>query len=141
MKTRNRKGSTKLGVLLFILLCASIALNVILLKGDGILGIGEKSGGGPTVNPPSLPNSESSYLRELAGILKLDVRSEKTSGDMAFDIRQRLNKRLTYSGDVLPLDSFEKASAAIRITKDQETFKAYHEFIRKVAGKTIIVLE
>ena len=141
MKKRNRQGSAKLGVLLFILLCASIALNVILLKGGGVLGIGEKSGGATTVNPSSPPNSESSYLRELAEMLKLDVRPEKTPGDMAFDIQQRLNNRQMYSGEVLPSDSFEKASAAIRITKDQETFKAYHEFIRKVAGKAIIVLE
>lgn len=134
MQTTNHKGSAKLGVL-FI---ASIALNVILLNGCKFLGI---DGRMEPVQPPPVPSSESSYLRELAEVLKLNEGSEKTPGDIAFDIQQCLNNRQKYRGEVLSSESFEKASAAIRISKDQETFKAYHDFISKIAGKTIIVLE
>lgn len=144
MKAKNRKGNAKLGVLLFVLLCASIALNVILLKGDRIVFLGGKAGGDDTANPPPpspQSSSESSYLRELAGMLKLDAGSDKTPGDMAFDIRQRLSNPQKYKGDVLSPESFELTSSAILMTKDRETFKAYHEFISKIAGKPIIVLE
>ena len=141
MHTRHRKGGAKLGVLLFILLIASIVLNVILLNGCEFLGIEGRSGQGRPVQPPPASSSESSYLRELAEVLKLNEGPEKTPGDIAFDIQQCLNNRQKYRGEVLSSDSFEKASAAIRISKDQETFKAYHDFISKIAGKTIIVLE
>ena len=141
MKTRNRKGSAKLGVLLFILLTASIALNVILLNGCEILGIGGRTGGGKSVQMPPVSSAESSYLREIAGILKLNEGPEKTPGDIAFDIRQHLDNRQKYKGDVFSADSFEMACSAIGIQKDQEIFKAYHAFISKIAGKTIIVLE
>lgn len=141
MQTRNRKGGAKLGVLFFILLIASVVLNVILLNGCEFLGIEGRSGQGRPVQPPPASSSESSYLRELAEVLKLNEGPEKTPGDIAFDIQQCLNNRQKYRGEVLSSDSFEKASAAIRISKDQETFKAYHDFISKIAGKTIIVLE
>ena len=141
MKTRNRKGSAKLGVLLFILLIASIALNVILLNGCEILGIGGRTGGGKSVQTPPVSSSESSYLREIAGVLKLNEGPEKAPGDIAFDIRQYLDNRQKYKGDVFSADSFEMACSAIGIQKDQEIFKAYHAFISKIAGKTIIVLE
>lgn len=141
MQTRNRKGGAKLGVLFFILLIASIVLNVILLNGCEFLGIEGRSGQGRPVQPPPAASSESSYLRELAEVLKLNEGPEKTPGDIAFDIQQCLNNRQKYRGEVLSSDSFEKASTAIRISKDQETFKAYHDFISKIAGKTIIVLE
>lgn len=141
MQTRNRKGSAKLGVLFFILLIASIALNVILLNGCEFLGIDGRAGQTKPVKPPPVSSSESSCLRELAEVLKLNEGPEKTPGDIAFDIRQCLNNRQKYRGDVFSSDSFGKANAVIRIPKDQETFKAYHEFISKIAGKTIIVLE
>lgn len=141
MQTRNRKGSAKLGVLFFILLSASIALNVILLNGCEVLGLEGRSCQGQSVQPPQSSGSESSNLRELAEVLKLNEGPDKSPGDIAFDIRQCLDNRQKYRGNVLSSDSFEKASAAIRISKDQETFKAYHEFISKIAGKTIIVLE
>lgn len=141
MTISSNKGSAKIGVLFFILLCASVALNLILLNGCERLGIGSKGREAPPVQPPPVRSSESSYLRELAELLKLNEGVEKTPGDIAFDIRQCLDNRQKYRGDVLSSDSFEKASAAIRITKDQETFKAYHEFISKIAGKTIVVLE
>ena len=141
MQTRNRKGGAKLGVLFFILFTASIALNVILLNGCALLGIEGRARQEKPMQTPSVSSSESSYLRELAEVLKLDEGPDKTPGDIAFDIRQCLTNRQKYRGEVLSSDSFEKASAAIRIAKDQETFKAYHEFIGKIAGKTIVVLE
>ena len=141
MQTTNRKGSAKLGVLFFILLIASIVLNVILLNGCEFLGIDGRMEQGKLMQSPPVSSSESSYLRELAEVLKLNEGSEKTPGDIAFDIQQCLNNRQKYRAEVLSSESFEKASAAIRISKDQETFKAYHDFISKIAGKTIIVLE
>ena len=141
MQTTNHKGSAKLGVLFFILLIASIALNVILLNGCEFLGIDGRAGQTKHVKTKPVSISESNYLRELAEVLKLNEGPEKTPGDIAFDIRQCLKNRQKYRGDVLSSDSFGKASAVIRIPKDQETFKAYHEFISKIAGKTIIVLE
>ena len=141
MQTRNRKGSAKLGVLFFMLFIASIALNVILLNGCEFLGIDGRAGQEKPRQAPPVSSSESNYLRELAEVLKLNEGPEKTPGDIAFDIRQCLNNRQKYRGEVLSSESFEKASAAIRISKDQETFKAYQEFISKIAGKTIIVLE
>lgn len=140
MQTMNRKGGAKIGVLFFILLIASIALNIILLNGCEILGIEGRSGQGKPVQSQT-SSSDLGYLRELAEVLKLNEGPEKTPGDIAFDIRQCLDNRQKYRGNVLSPDSFEKASAAIRISEDQETFKEYHEFIRKIAGKTIIVLE
>jgi len=140
MKTRNRKGSAKLGALFFILLIASIALNVALLNGCEFLGIGSKGRESTTVHSPT-SSSELSYLKEIAGALKLNEGPEKTPGDIAFDIRQCLDNRQKYKGDVLSADSFEMACSAIGIQKDQEIFKAYHAFISKISGKTIIVLE
>lgn len=141
MKIKRDKGSAKIGVLFFILLCASVALNVILLNGCEGLGIGGKAKRANPVQPSQNTISELSYLREIAGVLKLNEGPEKTPGDIAFDIRQCLDNRQKYRGEVLSDDSFEMATSAIGIQKDQETFKAYHAFIRKIAGKTIIVLE
>ena len=141
MQTTNRKGSAKPGVLFFILLIASIALNVILLNGCEFLGIHGRVGQEKPRPTPPVSSSESSCLREIAEVLKLNEGPDKTPGDIVFDIRQCLNNRQKYLGEIFSSDSFEKASAAIRISKDQETFKAYHEFISKIAGKTIIVLE
>ena len=141
MTTRSNKGSAKIGVLFFILLCASVALNVILLNGCEPFGIGSKVRENTPGQPPPAPSSELSYLREIARVLKLNEGPEKTPGDIAFDIRQYLGNRQKYKGDVLSAESFEMACSAIGIQKDQEIFKAYHAFISKIAGKTIIVLE
>lgn len=142
MKTRNQKGNTKLSVLVFILLIASVALNVILINGGGFLvGIGGKATGADANagTPPS--NFESSYLRDLASTLKIEASSDKTPGDMVYEIKRRLGNRMSYHGDVFTPKALESVSSSIVVTKDDATFKAYHEFISKIAGKTIIVLE
>ena len=141
MTTRSNKGSTKIGVLFFILFCASVALNVILLNGCELLGIGGKVRENNPVKTSPVSGSELSYLRELAEVLEIKEGTEKTPGDIAFDIRQCLNNRQKYKGDVLSAVSFEMACSAIGIQKDQDIFKAYHAFISKIAGKTIIILE
>ena len=140
MKTTSQKGSSKLGVLFALLLIISIALNVMFISGHDIFKLGgtTKATGTP---PPSAPSAEAMYLREIAGALKIDETSEKTPGDIAFDIQQRLSKSVKYAGTVLAPEAFAKANSAIRIAKDQETFKSYHDFISKVAGKKLIVLE
>ena len=141
MAIRSNKGSAKIGGLFFILLCASVALNVILLNGCELLGIGGKVRENTHAQPPPAPSSELRYLREIAGVLKLNEGPEKTPGDIAFDIQQCLDNRQKYKGDVLSSDSFETACSAIGVQKDLDIFKAYHAFISKIAGKVIVVLE
>lgn len=143
MKTRNQKGDTKLGVLVFILLIASVTLNVILINGGGFLGIGGKAKGAVanTGTPPPPPSAESSYLCDLASSLNIEASSDKTPGDMVYEIKRRLDNRLSYHGDVLTPQALEGVSSSIVVPKDEATFKAYHEFISKISGKTIIVLE
>ena len=136
-KSATRKGGTTLGLLIGLLLVASIALNVILVSGCDIFKIGGEKGGTPLPPPPS----DDVYLREIASALGIEESPAKTPGDIAFDIKQHLDKQLTYKGKVLAAGAFEKASAAIRISEDRETFKAYHDFISKIAGKKIVVLE
>ena len=84
--------------------------------------------------------SESVYLREIAASLELSPSSDKTPGDIAFDIGQVLNSVQRYKGGVLSDQSFDECKAAIPTSKDTEIFEAYHAFIKKIAGKRIIVV-
>ena len=140
MKTTSQKGSSKIGVLFALIFIISIALNAMFISGCDIFKLGNttKASGTP---PSPTPSAEAMYLREIAGVLKIDETSEKTPGDIAFDIQQHLSKSVKYTGTILAPEAFAKASSAIRIAQDQETFKSYHEFISKVAGKKLIVLE
>ena len=140
MKTTSQKGSSKLGVLFALLLIISIALNVMFMCGCDIfkVGVGTKDAG---ANSPSAPSVEATYLREIAGTLKISATPDKTPGDIAFDIQQRLSKSVKYAGTVLAPEAFAKACSAVRIAEDQITFKSYHEFISKIAGKKLIILE
>ena len=85
--------------------------------------------------------SESVYLREIAASLGLSPSSDKTPGDIAFDIGQVLNNTQRYKGGVLNDQVFDECKAAIPTTKDTETFEAYHVFIKKIAGKRIVILD
>lgn len=138
-KTSKRAGVFP-GVLVVLLLIVSLALNVMSLTGCLTFGGGGKGGKEEGGNAPQ-KSTESTYLRGIAAQLGIDESSDKTPGDIAFDIEQRLRARQVYRGTVLSEDGFQKASWAIRIPADRETFESYHEFIGKVAGKTILVID
>ena len=97
----------------------------------------------PHVQSAQTPSAspESEYLKEIASVLSIPVLREDTPGDLAFKIKQCIGNAERYSGNVLSNESFEKAKSAIRIPEDSETFKAYHAFIKKVAGKKIFVID
>lgn len=88
--------------------------------------------------PSALPESE--YLKEIASVLSIPVLKDDTPGDIAFKIKQCLGNVEHYRVNVLSDASFEKAKSAIRIPVDAETFAEYHKFIKKIAGKRIIVV-
>ena len=140
MKTANQKGSSMIGVLFALLFIISIALNAIFISGCDIFKLGGATKATGTTPPPA-PSAETTYLREIAAALKIDETPDKTPGDVAFDIQQRLSKGVKYNGTVLTPEAFAKASSAIRIAEDQEAFKSYHEFIGKIASKKLIILE
>ncbi len=89
-------------------------------------------------SPPS--QSESTYLKELAEWLSVPIPKDATPDNIAFAIRQALSDSTRYPGEVLSDEAFKECKAAIPTTKDTETFEAYHRFIKKVAGKKVIVL-
>lgn len=126
-------GSSMLGILFTLFFVISIALNVV--GCDFCRGESRES------DSTVISATETIYLREIADILKISVSPEKTSGDIAFEIRQCLSNSITYKGPILSSEAFEKANVAIRITEDREIFKSYHEFINKIAGKRFIILE
>lgn len=90
-------------------------------------------------SPP--PQSESTYLKELAEWLSVPIPKDATPGDIYFSIRQVLSDSTRYPGEVLSDEAFKECKAAIPTTKDTETFEAYHAFIKKVEGKRILVLD
>ena len=138
-KTSKRDGVFP-GVLVVLLLIASLALNVMLLTGCLTINGGGKGGKKEGGNDSRKP-TESTYLRGIAAQLGIDESSDKTPGDIAFDIEQRLSARQVYRGTVLSEETVQKVSSAIWIPADRETFESYHEFIGKVAGKTILVID
>ena len=92
------------------------------------------------IQTPATP-SESDYLKEIASVLSIPVSKDDTPGDIAFKIKQCIGHAERYRGEVLSDESFELAKSAIGIPKDAETFKSYHDFIKKVEGKRIMILE
>ena len=106
---------------------------------DGLSGSGRKP---PHVSRAQTPptSSESEYLKEIASALSIPISTDDTPGDIAFKIKQSIGNAACYRGEVLSDESFEKAKSAIRIPTDAETFKAYHAFIKKIAGKRIVIL-
>ena len=132
-----RAGSGSVSALFAILFIASIALNAAFLTGC----ISRKDIFGNGSTPPPPPPTESVYLRQIATSLGLPPSSDKTPGDIAFDISQVLDNTQRYKGDVLTDQSYDECKAAIPTSKDTEIFEAYHAFIKKVAGKRIVILE
>ena len=84
---------------------------------------------------------ESEYLKEIASVLSIPVSKDDTPGDIAFKIKQCIGNAERYRDEVLSEESFALAKSAIGIPTDAETFKAYHAFIKKVAGKRIVILD
>ena len=93
----------------------------------------------PTALPS--PQSEASYLQELAEWLSVPIPENATSGDISFAIKQALSETTRYSGAVLSDEAFDECRAAIPTTKDTEIFEAYHAFVKKVAGKKLVLVE
>lgn len=144
MSMNAKAGSGSVSVFLFILFIASIALNAAFLTGcisrADIFGNSSSTRSNPRQKPtPVVP--ESVYLREIATTLGLAPSSDKTPGDIAFDISQVLNNTQRYKGGVLTDQSFIECNAAIPTSKDTEIFEAYHAFIKKIAGKRIVIID
>lgn len=144
MSMNAKAGSGSVSVLLSILFIASIALNTAFLT--GCISRADIFGNSSSVQPnseqgPTPIVSESVYLREIAASLGLSPSSDKTPGDIAFDIGQVLNSVQRYKGGVLSDQSFDECKAAIPTSKDTEIFEAYHAFIKKINGKRLIVLD
>ena len=107
---------------------------------DNVLSASEKETPHVTlVQPPAAP-LESEYLKEIASVLLIPVSKDDTPGDIAFKIKQCIVHAERYNGEVLSDKSFELAKSAIGIPSDAETFKAYQTFIKKIAGKKILVI-
>lgn len=143
MSMNAKAGSGSVSVFLSILFIASIALNAAFLTGciSSADIFGNSNSTQLNLRQKSTPVvSESVYLREIAASLELSPSSDKTPGDIAFDIGQVLNSVQRYKGGVLSDQSFDECKAAIPTSKDTEIFEAYHAFIKKIAGKRIIVV-
>lgn len=144
MNMNAKAGSGSVSVFLSILFIASIALNAAFLTGcisrADIFGNSSSTQSDPRQKPTPV-DSESFYLREIATSLGIFPPSDKTPGDIAFDINQVLNNTQRYKGGVLNDQVFDECKAAIPTSKDTEIFEAYHAFIKKIAGKRIVILE
>ena len=144
MSMNAKAGSGSVSVFLSILFIASIALNAAFLTGciSSADIFGNSNSTQLNLRQKSTPVvSESVYLREIAASLELSPSSDKTPGDIAFDIGQVLNSVQRYKGGVLSDQSFDECKAAIPTSKDTEIFEAYHAFIKKINGKRLIILD
>ena len=129
-----------------ILLCALTTLAATLLVGcDSLFDWGDsKYGrsenkqrqGGQQQTP-----SEAVFLLDIAKRLGIDEPYDKTPGDIAFDIERCLNHSTSYCGGTLSSDAFANIREAILNPEEQKMFQAYHDFIRKVEGRRILILE
>lgn len=146
MNVNSKSGSGCVSAFFVILFLASIALNAAFLTGcvtlDDLTGKGPSHHDGPRpTHTTTSSNTETTYLREIATSLGLSPSSDKTPGDIAFDIKQALDNSQKFRGEVLSDSAFKDCKDAIPTTKDTETFEAYHTFIKKVAGKRILILD
>lgn len=98
-------------------------------------------------NPP--PPSELRYLKELAKELSIPVPDLATPSEIAFAIktrikeaeRRRIKNTERYGGEILSEESFEMVRSSIPIPSVEKIIVDYHKFIKKIAGKKIIVIE
>ena len=137
----SKNGSRSLSVFLAILFIASVALNAAFLTGCISPEDIRWNGKGTSQQGTKHSVPEASYLREIAAALGLSPSSDKTPGDIALDIEQVLKNSQAYKGDVFSDETFKECKAAIPTAKDTAIFEAYQAFIKKVAGKRILILE
>lgn len=145
-KADSRNGGSNYSCLLGVLLLVSISLNTAFLTGcvttDGIFG-GEKPDaetGAETQREPGY-SSECESLRTIATFLKIPTPTNFQPGDYEREILSKLREAKPYDGEVLTTDAFKECKAAIPTKKDTETFESYHAFIKKNAGKKILVID
>lgn len=144
MNINSKSGSGSASAFFSILFLASVALNAAFITGCISMDdfCGESKETTQTRSVQSDPNgSEYSYLHGIATSLGILTASDQSPGLIAQNIKEVFNNTISYDGDVLTGDSFEECKAAIPSTKDTETFEAYHAFIKKIAGKKILVLD
>lgn len=94
----------------------------------------------PTI-ADSRPSPELGYLKEIAQSLSIPVPPTDTSGDLSFKILNRLQRQEQFNGTVLTDESFADVKDAILSSKDKEAFAAYHAFIKKIAGKKVVIID
>ena len=97
----------------------------------------EKNGDVPT----RLPSQELKCLKEIAAKLSITVPNDDSPDNIAFLIKQRLEKTERYRGSVLSEENARDVKSQILEQSDAETFADYHAFIKKIAGKRILILE
>ena len=149
----SKTGSGIISVFFVILFLASIALNVAFLSGcikqqdldtrttkEAPHALPVKKNSTPQ-SSPSHENHEAELLKNLATWLSIEIPENATPDIIALSIKQALDDSLQYRGEVLSVEASEECKAAIPTTKDTETFEAYHVFIKKIAGKRILVLD
>ncbi len=90
---------------------------------------------------PDSSSPEPLYLKEIAAMLSVLVAETDTPGDIAFKIKQRLEKVEKYHGDILSEESASNIRDAILSKVDLTTFDEYHSFIKKIADKRILIIE
>ena len=74
-------------------------------------------------------------------MLGIDELSDNTPDNIAFLIKQRLENTERYRGSVLSDESAADVKAQILEPSDSETFSDYHDFIKKINKKRILILE
>lgn len=145
MNVNSKLGSGSASAFFVILFLASIALNAAFLTGCVTLDdlTGKRPSRSEGLRPTSTTtssNAETTYLLEIALSLGLSPASDKTPGDIAFDIKQALNDSQKYRGDTLSDEAFKECKAAIPTTREREIFEQYQHFIKGIAGKRVLVL-
>ncbi len=98
--------------------------------------------GPPDAKPSKTPQKsiELVYLKEIASVLSIPVSGDDMPDNIVFKIKQCIGPAERYRGEVLSEESFAECCAAIPTKKDTEIFKAYHTFIKKIAGKKILAI-
>ena len=95
----------------------------------------------PYGESPQQFSSEATFLLDIAKRLGIEESPGRKPDEIAFDIEQRLNQSIKYRGGVMSSKSFGNVKDAILNSEDQEKFQAYHDFIHKVDGKRILIIE